>query len=310
LTLFITSEALSGMLARRKVAIIGAGPAGLVASKQLMDMGVVAKIFSNNVGGMWNAQANPFWPAMKTNLSKFTCRFSDHAWPEKTQIFPTQQEMQGYLNEYAAKHVRPENIVLNCKVTHVHTDGNGRFNLVWDDATGKNNCELFDDVVVATGFFSKPSLPGDFSGFKGRVIHSSEYTSPESFAGRNVVVVGASFSSAEIAADVATTASSVRNVVPRPSWMIPRFLPVETDRANTAFLPVDLLFYQLSRKRDGEGRTEALYKKDADRAKTNGYLRSLVGGDAQDVMQQVRALIVAQQCSVNCSLLGSFLMPL
>jgi cation diffusion facilitator CzcD-associated flavoprotein CzcO len=204
-------------------------------------------------------------------------------------MFPCQQELQGYLNEYAAKHVRPENIVLNCKVTRVHTDADGKFNLIWDDAAGQNNCEVFDDVVVASGFFSKPSVPGDFSGFTGRVIHSSEYTSPEAFVGRRVAVVGSSFSSAEIAADVATTASSVRNVVPRPSWMIPRFLPVEPERENTAFLPVDLMFYQLNRKRDGEKRTEALFKQDTDKARTNAYLRSLLGGDAQDVMQQVTA---------------------
>jgi hypothetical protein len=61
-----------------------------------------------------------------------------------------------------------------------------------------------------------------------------------------------------------------------------------TDKPNTPFLPVDLLFYQLDPKKDTlELRREALFKEDGDRARTHGYMSALLGTAEQDVMQQV-----------------------
>lgn len=275
-------------LSIRRVAVIGGGPAGLVTTKQLIDAGIRPKLFTKTIGGMWNKQANPFWPSMKTNLSKYTCQFSDQSWQKDAPIFPNQADLDSYLNTYAERTLHRANVVLNCNITAVNRELNGEYKLTWQDCSSNAiTCETFDDVIITTGFFCKPILqPVD--GFKGRVIHSSEYRNPEDFAGRNVVVAGSSFSSSEIAADVATVASSVRNVVPRPSWMLPRFLPVSTDKPNTPFLPLDLLFYQLNPKKDTiEARREVLIKHDADRVKSDTYMKCLQGSVANDVMKQV-----------------------
>jgi cation diffusion facilitator CzcD-associated flavoprotein CzcO len=293
ISLLTVLNSLSSTLMRRRVAVIGGGPAGLVTSKQLADTGVAAKIFTNHIGGMWNAKRSPFWPAMKTNLSRFTCRFSDQLWPEKAPMFPNQQEMHDNLSAYAAKHIEPCNIVTECTVTSLKRDERGQYLLTWQDATQQSNSELFDDVVIASGFFSKRVLSGDWKDFTGRVLHSSEYTSPDSFVGRRVAVVGSSFSSAEVAADVASVASTVYSVLPRPAWMIPRYLPERPDKPNTAFLPVDLLFYQLRRNQDGDGRKEVLFKNDADRAKSNAYLQALLGGEREDPLREVGTMLHA-----------------
>jgi len=232
-------------------------------------------------------KANPFWPVMKTNLSKYTCRFSDHQWSHEASIFPSQSEMDSYLTSYATKYLKPEHTVLGCSVTHINASEDGKYQVKWTDSSDACMSGEFDDVVVTTGFFSKPVIK-ELSGFQGRTIHSSHYTDPAEFAGRNVVVVGASFSSAEIAADVSTSAASVRNVVPRPSWIIPRFLPLHNDKPNTPFLPVDLLFYQLNPEKDTlELRREVLFKGDGDRSRTNGYMGALLGTSREDVMYQV-----------------------
>ena len=286
------------MLSRRKVAIVGAGPAGLVAFKQLREAGIAAKVFASNIGGMWNAIENPFWPNMRTNLSKFTCRFSDQSWPDSTPMFPTQTQMHDYLSDYATKHFLTDNLVLQCKVTSLQRENDGKMKLVWEDSEHTATTELFDDVIITSGFFSKPILSGDFSKFKGRVLHSSEYKNPEAFAGRRVVVVGSSFSSAEISSDVSTQAASVRNVVPRSSWILPHFLPVEPEKPNTPFLPVDLLFYAINAERDGTDRAETLFKTDQDRNKTNRYLQSLLGPEQEDVMRQVRDILTLEYPSI------------
>lgn len=275
----------------RRVAVIGGGPAGLVAYKRLVDAGIVPTLFSRNIAGMWNVKANPFWPAMKTNLSLYTCRFSDQQWPQSTPLFPSQVEMNQYLDAYAVKHLKPETTVLGCNVTHIKTCEDGKYTVQWVDSAELTNSEVFDDVVVTTGFFAKPTMK-EYPDFKGRVIHSSQYTDPIEFEGRNVVVAGASFSAAEIASDVATTANSVRSVVPRPSWVIPRFLPLHLDKPNTPFLPVDLMFYQLNPEKDTvEQRKESIFKQDKERTRTNGYMRMLLGPyGSDDVMAQVQLI--------------------
>jgi cation diffusion facilitator CzcD-associated flavoprotein CzcO len=277
---------MSLLLLKRRVAVIGGGPAGLIAFKRLVDAGVSPILFSKHIGGMWKVKSNPFWPAMRTNLSKHTCRFSDLHWPEKAPVFPSQGDIDSYLTTFAKKHIRPDKAVLGCEVTHVTTCEDGKFLVKWKDSNDTAMSGIFDDVVVTTGFFTKPTCQ-EFPGFKGRILHSSQYTDPNEFVGRNVVVAGASFSSSEIAADVATTAKSVRNVVSRPSWIIPRFLPMH-DKPNTPFLPIDMLFYQLIPNKDSvEGRNEVLFREDADRNRTNTYMSKILGPRGNDVMAEV-----------------------
>jgi len=53
-----------------------------------------------------------------------------------------------------------------------------------------------------------PSLPG-LEEFPGRVIHSHQYRSPEDFAGKKVVVVGAGSSGVDIGIDLCGKAHRV-----------------------------------------------------------------------------------------------------
>src|SRR5436190_4307933 len=60
-------------------------------------------------------------------------------------------------------------------------------------------------VIVATGYNGTPHVP-EWPGrerFTGELSHSSEYRNPEPYRGRDVLVVGAGNSGAEIATDVA-----------------------------------------------------------------------------------------------------------
>ncbi len=60
--------------------------------------------------------------------------------------------------------------------------------------------ETFDCVVVATGHFSTPNVPY-FEGlekFPGRVLHAHDFRSADEFKGKNVLVIGASYSAEDI----------------------------------------------------------------------------------------------------------------
>ena len=64
-----------------RVAVIGAGPGGLVAAKHALEAGFDVTVFeaSDDLGGQWNTAAahSGIWPGMRTNTSRAMTAFSD-----------------------------------------------------------------------------------------------------------------------------------------------------------------------------------------------------------------------------------------
>ena len=82
----------------------------------------------------------------------------------------------------------------------------GGYEVAWDDA-GRTRSETFDRAVVATGRFIKPEAPvvdglDTFEGSAG-VAHSFDYKDPVRFRDLDIVVLGGSISSLEMACDQA-----------------------------------------------------------------------------------------------------------
>ena len=88
-------------------------------------------------------------------------------------------------------------------------------------------------VVIATGYSCspvQPNWPGQET-FGGEVVHASEYRSPAAYVDRDVLVVGAGNTGAEIAADLAEGgAARVRLSVRTPPNVIPRQTRACSDR--------------------------------------------------------------------------------
>jgi dimethylaniline monooxygenase (N-oxide forming) len=77
----------------RQVAIVGGGPAGLVAAKSLLEEGLQPTVFeqSSNVGGQWNAPGphSGIWKTMRANTSKVTTCFSECPFDEELPVYLT-----------------------------------------------------------------------------------------------------------------------------------------------------------------------------------------------------------------------------
>jgi len=195
---------------RRRVAIIGSGPGGLVAARYLKQHGFQPVVFEQDheIGGQWNAHSphSGIWPSMVTNTSRLLTCFSDLAPEPGTPIFPSNVEILAYLKRYARTFDILSQVRFNTRVELVERDPDGGGWLIRSDDTEKRS-EIFPYVVVASGRFNKPlvpSLPGleSFSGSRG-VLHSFEYKDPDSFRGKRVLVVGCAISALEIASDLA-----------------------------------------------------------------------------------------------------------
>jgi cation diffusion facilitator CzcD-associated flavoprotein CzcO len=211
----------------KSVAIIGAGPAGLVAAKTLLHsypkdtFSVSIFEHGNSIGGLWAVESNPqgmIHPEMRTNLSQFTVCFSDLAWDSldlqpPPNIYPKAWQVNRYLEQYARKFIPDGTISFQTRVKaakQVHIDGQSKWSLT---VVGLENeieeVKVFDYLITATGFFSEPkpiSFELDGIDKMAPVLHSSKFrnlgdlstTGKQPSTGK-VIVVGGSHSGAEIA---------------------------------------------------------------------------------------------------------------
>ncbi|UOQ52027.1 flavin-containing monooxygenase [Hymenobacter cellulosivorans] len=193
-----------------KVAIIGGGPAGIVAAKSLLEDGLTPVLFeqSNGLGGQWNQGAahSGQWPGMPANSCHIKMSFSDADYPAGTPMYPPTEQVLAYLRSYAERFGVNAHVRFNTRVEQLSRGPQGQYLLQTVNEAGERRTELFSHVIVASGRYNKPYYPATpgLDQFWGRVLHSFDYRGREEFRGKRVLVVGNSISGLEIASDVAS----------------------------------------------------------------------------------------------------------
>ncbi len=206
------------------VAVIGAGPGGLVSARWLLSQGFDVTIFEQGagLGGQWSGRAGSggVWPAMHTNTSRILTAFSDLE-PDRDVVFPSNQDVLAYLHRFAAMFDLTARIRLNTRVDLVDRDGSG-----WRvDHDGGS--ETYDRVVISTGRFHSPAIP-HVSGLEsfdgaGGVASTYHYRGAEAFRGLRVLVAGCAVSALEIAAELAQSGARVVLTQRRQRYVLPKF---------------------------------------------------------------------------------------
>ncbi len=235
------------------VAIIGGGPAGIVSAKSALECGLEPTVFEkgDGVGGLWKPKSGSVWDRMKTNISHHTCLFSDFPWNQSTSDFPTQSEVNAYLESYAEHFKLKPHLQMNTSIRSVEKS-NEKWLVMWIH-DGQSHSKTFDYVLVCSGIFSKayiPQIPGS-ENFGGPILHAKDYKTPEAFRERRVAVVGNAFSGCEITAELAPSAKSVTNIFHRAMWILPRYLP--SAKKPEQKLPLDLIFYSRAANARSQG---------------------------------------------------------
>ena len=190
-----------------KVAIIGAGVAGISVARYLASEGFEPVVFESHddLGGQWNRD-NPnsgVWPTMRTNTSGFVTKFSDVQFGDGIRMFPRNGEVLDMIRDMVDVNGLTGRFRFGAEVTGLARDGDG-YGVRWRDASGEHS-ETFSRAVVATGRFLKPEIPDvdGLDGFTGRggVLHSNRYKDPFALRDMNILVLGGSISSMEVASD-------------------------------------------------------------------------------------------------------------
>ncbi|MFE9355844.1 flavin-containing monooxygenase [Streptomyces olivaceoviridis] len=183
--------------ADRPVYVIGAGPGGLAAAYALRARGVRAVVLekSDRVGASWRRH----YDRLHLHTTRRLSSLPGLAIPRRFGRWVSRDDVVRYLEKYAEHHELE--IVTGVEVHRVERSGDGTGWLL--RASGGR--ELTGSaVVVATGFNHTPRIP-DWPGresYGGEFLHAGEYRAPGPYRGRDVLVVGAGNTGAEIAVDL------------------------------------------------------------------------------------------------------------
>ncbi|MEK1905537.1 MAG: NAD(P)/FAD-dependent oxidoreductase [Pseudomonas sp.] len=207
-------------------AIIGAGPMGLAAARQLQRYGIpfVGFELHADVGGLWdiNNPHSTMYESAHLISSKGTTQFDEFPMPAEVPHYPRHQQIGQYFRDYAQHFGLSEHYQFNTRVVQLERLSQG-WRLV-SESNGVQREWQFEGVLIANGTLHKPNqpaLPGDFN---GELLHSSEYHSAEVFADKRVLVIGCGNSACDIAVDAVHRAQSVDLSVRRGYHFLPKFI--------------------------------------------------------------------------------------
>ncbi len=183
-----------------RIAVIGAGAAGLAALQVLGERGFAVEAFekTDRIGGHWHTD----YDSLHLITSRDVSGFAGFPMPADFPVYPSRNQMRAYLESYADKHDLRERISFNTEVTAVRPKGRagaGGWTLETSDARSRD----YDYVLVANGHLWDPRLPRYEGTYTGKQLHSSEYHNVHDVDGERVLVVGAGNSGCDLVVDAA-----------------------------------------------------------------------------------------------------------
>lgn len=182
----------------RDAVVIGAGPAGLAIARELEHRCGVSALVVDRAAApaiSWRTRYDNF----RLNTTGFLSHLPGQRIPLTAGRWPTREDMVRYFDNY----VRRQNIALKlgCEVSGIDRAGDG-----WrlETSSGEIRTRV---IVLATGNYRTPTIPSwpGLSRFAGDIVHSGNFTNAWPFRGRDVLVVGAGNSAADIAVQLANS---------------------------------------------------------------------------------------------------------
>lgn len=209
-----------------RVAVIGAGPSGLAQLRAFQSAKangeevpeVVCYEKQSDWGGLWNytwrtgldQYGEPVHCSMYrylwSNGPKEGLEFADYSFEEhfgkQIASYPPRAVLWDYIKGRVEKAGVRDLIRFDTVVRRVTWDEDTKLFTViaCNRRTDTESSETFDHVIVASGHFSVPNAPEfpGFESFNGRILHAHDFRDAREFIGKDLLLVGTSYSAEDI----------------------------------------------------------------------------------------------------------------
>jgi thioredoxin reductase len=191
------------------------------------------------------APPGPCYAGLKNNIPTSVLVSSLGPWPEGTEQKISQELAERYIRGLATLHGVTAVTQVHTRVDEVKASpGGGGWEVRTVSLEKRHGAARlrerlwhFDLVVVATGHYCTPRIPGLVglkewkAAFPDRIIHSKQYRRPQRFQGQNVLIIGAGVSSSDICRELVGIANKVYQSVRGGAYDTPlHMLPESTIR--------------------------------------------------------------------------------
>ncbi|HEY6564931.1 MAG TPA: NAD(P)-binding domain-containing protein, partial [Pirellulaceae bacterium] len=205
------------------VCVVGAGPCGLAACKNLAEHGIPHECLErqDDVGGHWYGDSPHSGVYASTHLisSKKLTEFDDFRMPKQFPQYPHHSQAFAYLRDYAQHFRLRDRIRFRTTVQRIHPREDG-----WLVSTADGNERFYSAVILAHGHHVEPHLPEIPGRFAGATLHSKNYKTPDLIRNQRLLIIGAGNSGCDLAVEAAYHARSVTLSLRRGYHILPKYL--------------------------------------------------------------------------------------
>lgn len=203
-----------------RVGIIGAGPAGIAAGRELLQQGFSRfTIFDalDAPGGTWRLHS---YPGLACDVWAHSYSFSYAPNPGWSANFVGQPEIQAYLARCTTEFGLDPHLQLNTRIEAARYQPDG----TWQLQTSTGDEYTVDVVINAMGNQHTPlypDVPGRDS-FQGESWHGTRWNHDVDLSGKRVVIVGSAASAVQIVPEIAQVVGHLTVLQRSANWIMPR----------------------------------------------------------------------------------------
>ena len=198
-----------------KVAVVGAGIAGLFMAEKLKRAGIDFTVFekADEVGGTWRDNT---YPGLYVDVLSRQYEFPfqpNYDWSRK---YAPGTEIQAYIKKVASDRGLRKFVRFNEEIVAARFTGDQ-----WHLTTAKGEVVVADIFIAATGFLHKPLYP-DIAGrdsFAGPAFHSARWDESIPYAGKRWGIIGGGASGIQITEALAWERCDVIQFIRRAQWV-------------------------------------------------------------------------------------------
>jgi cation diffusion facilitator CzcD-associated flavoprotein CzcO len=202
----------------KRVVVIGAGMAGILAGIKLQEAGftdIAIYEKADRIGGTWRENT---YPGLTCDVPSHHYTYTFERNPDWTRHLPPGAEIQSYFERTTAKYGVDKLLRCNQQATAA-AFVDGRWRLDFEDG----HRDVADILIAATGVLHRPRLPHieGMESFDGVSFHSARWDHTVPLDGKRIAIIGNGSTGVQLISALAGRAAWLEHYVRTPQWIMP-----------------------------------------------------------------------------------------